>query len=221
MIAEELINPMIPSLKATDTAQKALNWMEEFCLHQLPVIDNSVYQGMISESMLLDANDTDLLLSEFRLDYKNAYVKYYQHFYEVIKVALDNQVHAVAVLDEEENYTGIITISDTITAFAQTYAVQNPGGILILSMHERDYSLAEISRLVESNDTKILSVFVNVDEHDPLKVKITLKFNRTDLSHIIATLERFNYKIVAQFHQSVIRETEKDRLDILLRYLNI
>jgi acetoin utilization protein AcuB len=221
MIAEELINPMIPSLKASDTAQKALNWMEEFCLHQLPVIENSVYQGMISESMLLDANDTDLLLSEFRLDCKNAYVKYSQHFYEVIKIALDNQVHAVAVLDEEENYVGVITISDTITAFAQTYAVQSPGGILILSMYERDYSLAEISRLVESNDTKILSVFVNVDELDPLKVKVTLKFNRTDLSHIIATLERFNYKIVAQFHQSVIRDTEKDRLDILLRYLNI
>jgi acetoin utilization protein AcuB len=221
MIAEELINPMIPSLKRTDSAQKALNWMEEFCVHQLPVVEDSEFQGMVSEEILIDSNDPDLPLADIRLDYQNAYVMAGQHFYEVIKVAIDNKVQAVAVLDETDSYMGIITVNDTIAAFAQTYAVQNPGGILILSMEERNYSLAEISRLVESNDTKVLSLFVNVDEHDPLKVKITLKFNRTDLSHIIATLERFGYKIIAQFHETVLRDTEKDRLDILLRYLNI
>ena len=39
MIAEELINQLIPALKPSDTAEKAIIWMEEFKTNQLPVIE--------------------------------------------------------------------------------------------------------------------------------------------------------------------------------------
>lgn len=41
MIAEELINQMIPPLKVSDSAEKAKKWMEEFRLTQLPVVENN------------------------------------------------------------------------------------------------------------------------------------------------------------------------------------
>ncbi len=47
MIAEELINHMIPPLKITDDAHKAIVWMEEFrCMH-LPVVDEGNLLGFV------------------------------------------------------------------------------------------------------------------------------------------------------------------------------
>jgi len=56
----------------------------------------------------------------------------------------------VAVLTEEEIYNGVITMQDTLSSFAQTAAVQTPGGILVLAMNHNDYSLSEISRLISA-----------------------------------------------------------------------
>ena len=144
-----------------------------------------------------------------------------QHFYDVLKIVSDYGVQLVAVLDETERFLGVISIKDTVTAFAQSAAVQSPGGIIILSLKQIDYSLSEISRLVESNGAKILSSIVNNDLLDANMIKLTLKINKTDLSSIIATLERFDYKIIAKFEDSEIESGDKERLDILFRYLDI
>ena len=79
----------------------------------------------------------------------------------------------------------------------------------------------DISRHVESNDAKILSAYVSPDELDPYKIKLTLKINTTDLTRIIATLERFEYRIIAQYQESADNQADKDRYDLLLKYLNM
>ena len=56
MIAEELINQMIPALKPTDTAEKAILWMEELKTNQLPVIENRMFKGLITEDIILERN---------------------------------------------------------------------------------------------------------------------------------------------------------------------
>ena len=39
MIARELVNDSIPPLKLSDTGLKALNWMEEFRVEHLAIVD--------------------------------------------------------------------------------------------------------------------------------------------------------------------------------------
>ncbi len=160
-------------------------------------------------------------MSEYELIAENCYVYEYQHFYDVVKLASDFEVQVVAVLNEEQVFLGVITVEDTIAAFAQTAGVQNPGGIIILSLRQIDYSLTEISRLIESENAKILSSCINIDILDPDKIKLTLKINLVDLSRIIATLDRFGYKIIGKFQQTEAISNEKERLDILLKYLDI
>ena len=221
MIARELINHMIPPLKKSDSAQKANAWMEELRVNQLPVIERGVYCGLISEEVILEDNDNSKAVSEYKLQGASCVVNENQHFYDVLKIVSDNGVQLVAVLDDEETFLGVISIKDTVTAFAQSAAVQSPGGIIILSLKQIDYSLAEISRLVESNDAKILSSIVNNDIFDANMIKLTIKINKTDLSSIIATLERFEYKIIAKFEESKLESTDKERLDILFKYLDM
>ncbi|HEY4652503.1 MAG TPA: CBS domain-containing protein [Pontibacter sp.] len=221
MIAEELINQMIPPLKLYDTVEKALRWMDEFRVNELPVVSNRKYLGMATEPELVELTERTQTLKEVELDYQDIHVMHFQHFYDVMEIAIKNKVQVVPVLDDVQEYMGIITINDTLAAFGQMSALQGQGSILVLSMPERDYSLSQISRLIEEENAKILSAYVSPDELDPYQIKLTLKLNASDLSRIIATLERFEYRITAQFHDSNSFDVGKDRLDMLFKYLDI
>jgi acetoin utilization protein AcuB len=220
MQAEELINQMIPPLKLNDSSQTALNWMEVFHVSQLPVVEDRIYKGIIIEDSILERNDSSLPLSQFKLDFQDIYVNSGTHYYDVINLATKNNLELIPVVGENKQYLGVISVNETSVAIAQMFASQGPGGIIVLAMKELDYSLAQISRLIEANDTKILSVFVSNDNKDSV-IKVTIKLNRVDLTRVIATLERYDYRIIAQFQETEVDNYDKDRLDMLFKYLNI
>lgn len=221
MIAEDLINHMIPPLKGTDDAHKAIVWMEEFRCSYLPVVDSGHLLGFISEEIILETNDIEKQVGDFNLVGQSSYVHLDTHFYDILKIATDNKIQMVGVVNEDQQYCGVITVQDTLTSFAQTAAVQMPGAILVLSMNFIDYSLAEVSRLIEENNAKILSCIIKIDPIDPGKIRLTLKINQSDMSRVVATLERFGYKVIGRYQETKPVENEKERIDMLLRYLDI
>ena len=222
MIAEELINQIIPTLQPDDGIEKALYWMDELHVIELPVIEHEEYQGLILKDNINAAlGHDDKSISEFPLAASNIFALPHQHFYDVLRLAEENNIQTVAIINEDKKYLGVITIYDTLATFAQKTAIQEPGGTLVLVMRERDYSLSKISSLIESEDAKILSSYVSVDNYETENIKLTLKINKRDLSRVIATLERFDYKIVAKYHQTENNEVDKERYDLLMRYLSL
>jgi acetoin utilization protein AcuB len=221
MIADDLINHMIPPLKGTDDAHKAIVWMEEFRCTFLPVVETGQLLGFISEEIILEANDIDKEVKNFSLVGKASWVKRDTHFYDILRVASDNKVQMVAVLDDEGLYAGVITIQDTLASFAQTSAIQMPGSVLVLSMNHADYSLSNISRLIEENNAKILSSLVKEDPIESTRMRLILKVNILDLSRTVATLERFGYRVIGRYQETRTEPESKERLDMLFRYLNI
>lgn len=221
MLASELINHMIPPLKPTDDGHKAIVWMEELRMNQLPVIEKGRFLGFITEEIILEENDSKRTLNDYYFDGEQCYVTEHQHFYDVIKVAAEYELQMVAVISEEGSFQGVIALEDTINAFAESTAVQEPGAILVLLMNQRDYSLAEISRLIEAESVRILSCAVNSDPKDISMLRVTLKLNKTEVSHVTASLERFGYRIIGRFQEEEIKSNDQERFDLLMRYLNI
>jgi acetoin utilization protein AcuB len=221
MIAEDLINQMIPPLKLTDKVQKAIQWMEELRVNQLPVIDHDEYRGLITEDLIYEFNDENAHIADLDLLLPDIFVYYNQHFYEILRLANLYAVEVIPVLGEENNFLGVVTLNDTLNALAETSSMQDPGGILVLLIDKRDYSLTEISRLVEGNSAKILSTQIADDKHDYNKLHITIKINTTDLNRIVATFERFNYNIIAKFQSVEPVNIDKERIDLLFKYLSI
>jgi len=221
VIAEDLINHMIPPLKGTDDAHKAIVWMEEFRCNHMPVVQEGKLLGFLSEEIILETNDIEKSVKDFNLVGQLCYVHLETHFYDILKVAADNKIQMVAVVNDDNQYVGVITVQDTLTSFAQTAAVQMPGGVLVLSMNQIDYSLSEISRLIEENRAKILSSIVKEDPLDPGKIRLTLKIDQKDLSRVVATLERFGYRVIGRYQENKPVAGEKERIDMLLRYLDI
>lgn len=221
MIASELINQMIPPLKLSDSASNALVWMEEFRTKELPVVSSGKFLGLITEDQILDLNDGNKPIEDFELGCAHCYVHDSQYFYDILKLAVDNKVELVAVVNDNHEFIGVITVRDTIVAFAQTTPVQVDGSVVVISMDAHDYSLAELSRLVEENNARVLSSSVKQDPDDHHKIKVTLKINKEDVTSIVATFERFEYKIISRFQESEITESDRDKVDELLKFLDI
>ena len=76
MIAEDLINQMIPPLKASDDAHKAIVWMEEFRCNHMPVVENGWLLGFISEEIILETNDIEkkLMTNQTFITVENRFV---------------------------------------------------------------------------------------------------------------------------------------------------
>lgn len=222
MVAEDLINAMIPPLKPTDTTQQALNWMDKLKINQLPIVDKGVFIGIISENDILDTKaSASTIIKDIPLSIQDAEIKPMQHFYDVLKIASKTNSKLLAVLTDEKEYLGVIPVKDTLNFFNQMSAMNGPGAIIVLSMDERNYSLAQISRLIEENDVKILSVLVAPEMPNSNKIRVTIKTNSSEISRVVATLERFEFSIVAQFQGEELLKNDSNRLDMLFRYLNI
>jgi signal-transduction protein with cAMP-binding, CBS, and nucleotidyltransferase domain len=220
MYARELISEDIPPLKTSDTGERALAWMDEFRVSHLPIVNNVDFLGLISESDILDFNSASEPIGGHTLNLSRPYVFDYQHTYDVLKVMSSLKLSVIPVLNEQEQYLGLIHLSTLLQHFAEMASMKESGGLLVLELNIHDYSLSEIARIVESNDAKILSLYIS-SHIDSNKLELTIKINRTDLSPIIQTFNRYNYTIKASFHQSEYVDDLKDRFDSFMSFLNI
>jgi len=221
MLAATLINPMIPILKLTDTVGTALDWMDEFRTRQLVVADSGLYKGIVSEDILFDISDTTQLLSRIIIQHEDVFASEDNHPYELLRLVTEFSLDIVPVVNENKNVTGTILVRDLVERFVSELGIQEKGAVLVLKIAERDYSLSEISRLIESNGTKVLSSYYSSSEsiHPADASLLTLKLNRTNITPIIATLERFGYDIEEAHANDPIESVDQERLDMLLRYL--
>jgi acetoin utilization protein AcuB len=115
---------------------------------------------------------------------------------------------------------GVVTQEDLLNYFATTFSFTEPGSILVLEINKRDYSLAEVARIVESENAVILSTFIT-SRPESLKMEVTIKINLQNIQPIIATFQRFDYLIKASFNEAEYMDSLKDRYDSLMTYLNI
>ncbi|NOZ48122.1 MAG: CBS domain-containing protein [Chlorobi bacterium] len=221
MLAKDLISDVVPALKTSDSGLTALNWMEVFRISHLPIINNTKLLGLISDADIYDLNMANEPVGNHSLSLTCPSVKYNQHIYEVINLISKYKLTVVPVIDEDSKYMGLITLYDLLQNFAHLTATQNPGGIIILELNQNDYSLTQIANIIESNDTKILSLYIT-SPPDSNKMELTIKINKTDISSILQTFNRYNYSVKASYlDDEELNDLYKSRFDQFMRYLNI
>ena len=221
MVAKELISDVVPSLRTSNTGINALNWMDIFKVSHLPIVNDKEFLGLISETDIYALNMPEEPLGNHQLSLFRPYVSEYQHVFEIFELASRLKLSLVPVLDNRKNYLGSIIITDLLHMFAETTALKNPGGIIVLEINNNDYSLAQIAQIVEGNDAKILSTFIT-SHPNSTKLELTLKLNVTDLTSIHQTFNRYNYTILGSYMKHDEEEDLlEDRYNLLIKYLNM
>lgn len=220
MTNETLINLTIPFLKPSDNVRLALELFNEYKVSSLPVVDGGRFIGYLSEDILIDESGNKKI-SQLFLNNEHVVAHSDLHYFESLKQMQIHGLECIAIIDSDENFKGVVTLKDIALYISNMGFVASPGGILVLSVINANYSITEISRIVESNDMKILCFYIEDNKEDGFESFITLKLNKTDLSRLIASFERFGYKIEADYHESVFQPIETERLDMLMKYLSI
>jgi acetoin utilization protein AcuB len=221
MVAKDLISEVVPALRTSDSGQTALNWMDIFRISHLPIVNNLDFLGLISDTDIYDMNQPEEPIGNHSLTLIKPYVTTEQHLFEVIGLAARLKLTVVPVLDEKKHYKGVVTLNDLIRYLAGISSMDQPGGIIVLEMTERDYSLSQISQIVEGNNIKVLSLYVT-SPPDSVRLEVTIKLNTNDISSLIRTFERYNYEVKTWItDDDAMDRYYSDRLDLLMKYMNI
>jgi CBS domain-containing protein len=221
MLAKDLISEVVPSLRTSDTGQTALNWMEIFRISHLPIVNNQDFLGLISDTDIYDMNQPDEPIGNHTLTLFKPYVTTEQHLFEVIGLASRLKLTVVPVLDTNNHYKGVITTNDLIRYIAGISSLDQHGGIIVLEMTERDYSLTQIAQIIESNNVRVMSMYIT-SPPDSTRLEVTVKVNTVELASVIRTFERYSYDVKTWITTTdSIDQFYSERFDLLMKYLNI
>ena len=223
MIAENLITESIPTVTLQEVGSKVLTLMEIFRVSHLPVVVGKQYFGVVSDKDIYDAENFDEKIERYITPILlQPHVHANQHIFEVVGVALGCGVSIVPVLAEDHSYLGSITRTDLAFKLTELFSSTEPGGIIVLELTEINYSLSQISQIIEGNDARILSLYIHKPSPFSKELDVTIKVNVVDLSGIIQTFARYDYLIKATYmDQSQIKGLFDDRYDQFMRYINV
>ncbi len=219
MIAKTLIHSIIAPLHPTDTGKFALQQMQDYHVQHLPIVLEGELLGLISDDTILHY-DTARTLESYPLPNPRFCVRETKHLYEILPLVVDYQLSTIPVLDDEEQYLGVITQIDLLQAFASTTALSEDGTVLVLETNRYNYSLAALARIIEGEGATILSSYVT-SSLESTQLEITLKVNTPNITRIIHTLERFNYELKGSYNENDFQENLQERYDGLMSYLNV
>lgn len=219
MLAKELISDDISPLMTSDTGMMALSMMEEYKVRHLPIVNSENLLGLISEDDILDMSDPEAAIGSVKLSVQAPYVTDSQFVYDVFKELSRQRLTLMPVVDSANRYIGSINILDIVDSISKFTAVDQPGGVIVLRVNQYDYSLSQIAQIVESNDAKILSLYI-LNNNDNTELEVTIKINRMDINPIIQTFERYDYSIANTIYESEADEMD-DRYESFMKYLNI
>ncbi|MCK4568830.1 MAG: CBS domain-containing protein [Bacteroidales bacterium] len=220
MIASELISDIVVPLKTSDSVEVAISMMEEFKVSHIAVVNNRSYLALVSESDLTGSIDPATPVGNIKLALPHMMINGHQHIYDVIRMMSEHELTLLPVVDEDENYLGAISLESLTRNMAKMAAINQPGVIIVLEMSQNDYSLSEIAQIIESNDAKILSMYVTA-KIDSTNLEVILKINKQDITQIMSTFNRYNYIIKASYGEDEDPGDLKDRFDSLMNYLNV
>ncbi len=226
MLAKQLISGNISPLLISDTAMQALSLMEEFKVTHLPVVSSlnaneGVLLGVISEDDILDLVDPNIPIEDITSKLSTYLVLENQHVYDVLHLFGKNRISLLPVISNNHIYLGCINSENIIKYLSKFSATSQAGAIIVMEMNQNDYSLAHIAQIVESNNTKILSSYVNLDI-DRNTLEVTIKLNSVSIDAVVSALKRFDYNIKYTLYddKEMVSEIENN-YDSLMKYLEI
>ncbi|HVZ25962.1 MAG TPA: CBS domain-containing protein [Sediminibacterium sp.] len=219
MLTGQLSHTGFPTVGLSDKTGLALQLMEEYDVQHIPVVADDKLLGLLGKDDLLDA-DEQMPLAGMETALLPVSVKSEAHITLAVKLMASNDLSLLPVTNEQGEYSGVITTTSLIQAVSRYLGNEEPGGIIVLETDKRHYYFGEISRLVETHDAFITQLNTYPDTERGT-VTIALKINRTEISDIIASFQRYEYQVLYYFGEEAYDNELKENYRHLLSYLNI
>jgi acetoin utilization protein AcuB len=220
MLTAELINNNIPRLQLQDSVSKALQLINDFRITHLPVVAEDKYLGLISEDDLLDVEEEKGTIEFLQENFTTVAVKENEHFLNAVKYSNQFETTIVPVINEEKELVGVITVTDLLKALGDFSGANEIGGIIVMEMDRLQFSISEISRIVESNDATVLHLNTTIHAVTGL-LTVSLHINKKEIAAIVSAFERYDYDIIYYFGDEKFENEIHSNYRHLMSYLDI
>jgi acetoin utilization protein AcuB len=219
MFAIQFISGEVFPLKKSDSIESALMFMEDWKVKELPIVEGGLVIGYVNEKMLNNRVEerVELCMDVMAEPYM---VQEHTHVFDVWLRMNQHQFDTLAVVNSSNQFVGLISAKDiSLQSFAHSALLQE-GSTLVIEVQAIQYSLAEISRICESNDAKIIHLMIETMKDEVNTLHVSMKLNKVYLNHVIASLERFGYRILHTNSPLDPNHSLDDRYAWLVKYLN-
>ena len=217
----EITNYITNDYKAIDS-QETIADVQDFFIDvsfsHFSVLHEEVYIGCIASDDV-DTFDADKKVADYNYALEGFFVRKNMIWLDVLEVFAKNHTNIVPVLDDDNSYLGYYELEDIVKFFHETPFLKEQGGILVVQKSIADYTMGQIVQIVESNNGKLLGLFIS--EADAEKVQVTIKITLGGMNDIIQTFRRYNYEIISEHQEDNYLNSLKERSEYLDKYLNI
>ncbi|MEZ7497484.1 CBS domain-containing protein [Flavobacterium sp. Arc3] len=217
----EITNYITTDFKAIDsqeTIASVKDFFDELTFSHFPVVEEGIYIGSIS-SEDIETFDNDKKVIDYRYTLASFFTRTDSIWLEVLEVFAKNHTNLIPVLDEKNSYIGYYEIDDIMSFFHQTPFLKEQGRIIKVKKGVLDYSMSQITQIVESNNGKLLGLFIS--ESDVDSIEVTMKISLGAINEIVQTFRRYSYEIVSEHQEDNYISSLKERSDYLDKYLNM
>jgi Mg/Co/Ni transporter MgtE len=217
----EITNYITNDFKAIDSQESVAAVQElfdELNFSHFPVVEEEIYIGSVA-SEDIETFDSTKKIIDYKYTFERFFARTTMIWLDVLEVFAKNNTNIIPVLDTKNKYVGYYEISDILSFFHETPFLKETGRIIIVQKRVLDYSMAEIAQIVESNNGKILGLFIS--EADSENIQVTIKISLGTINEIIQSFRRYNYEIISDHHEDHYINTLKERSDYLDKFLNI
>ena len=205
-------------MDSEETILAAQDFFMDVSFSHFPVLEDGIYLGSIVAEDI-ETFDTDKKISNYKYTLEPFFVRSSMNWLDVLEVFGKNHTDIVPVLDENNRYLGYYELTDSMRFLNETPFIKEAGGIIIVKKALTDYSMSQVSQIVESNNGKLLGLFVSKSDNET--IEITIKVSLGVMNDIIQTFRRYNYEIISEHNDDNYINTLKERSDYLDKYLNI
>lgn len=209
----------IQPLRLNDAIKSAQKTFNNYPITHFPVIENNKLLGSFAEEdiqtieNLEDSLATNVhLLNSFFADEKATVL-------ELLKIFADNDTNIIPVLNEHKEYIGYYDLRDVLDVFSTSPFMIEESETLIIEKLTNDYSMSQITQIIESNNAKLLGLYISEKKSET--IQITLKIVSKEINEIMQTFRRYDYKIISMHENDIYLEDLKNRSEYLKKYLEM
>ncbi|WP_016988078.1 CBS domain-containing protein [Flavobacterium sp. ACAM 123] len=217
----EITNYITTDYKAIDsqeTIATVKDFFDDLTFSHFPVVEDGIYIGSIS-SEDIENFDNDKKVIDYKYTLAGFFTRADSIWLEVLEVFAKNHTNLIPVLDEKNSYIGYYEIDDIMSFFHQTPFLKEQGRIIKVKKGMLDYSMSQITQIVESNNGKLLGLFIS--ESNVNSIEVTMKISLGAINEIIQSFRRYNYEIISEHPEDNYINSLKERSDYLDKYLNM
>ncbi|WP_175454735.1 CBS domain-containing protein [Lutibacter oricola] len=201
------------------TIEEVKEFFNTTTFNHFPIVEKDKLVGLISETEIQGLNEEEKEIGYYQYLFEFFSVEEEANILDVLKEFASNQTTIMPVLNLKNNYIGYYDVIDVLHTYNETPFFNSNGAVLLLEKELRDYSISEVSQIIESNNGKVLGVFVS--ETSATSVKIMVKFDSQNINEIIQSFRRYEYQVLSNHKDDSFLEDLKDRSNYLQKYLNI